>query len=816
MARSTLIHASRSLMRTPLYTATAVLSLAIGIGANVAIFTAGNALLVAPPAGIAEPDRVVDIGRSQGDGVFDTVSYPTFEAVRDTTDVFTGVYAVNLEPEAISIGSRDGAERVYAQLVTAGFFDVLGVTPERGAFFHASEERVGTPLRKVVLSEAFWRRRYAADPAMVGSSLTINGETFVVTGVAARGFRGTTFLAPDVWLPVTATATGLPTTELMTGRRNSWLVMGARLRPNVTLAQARQALDAAAARLAAEYPDAYQGRGLSAFPLSRVPGEIGSFTRIVLAVLMGLVGLVLVVACANLAGLMLARSASRSREIAVRLALGASRRSLVGMLLAESLLLFVVAAAASLMLARWTTALLANTLTTLPFPVALDMNLDWRVMLFTGTLALVASLLTGLAPALQSTRPAIVGDLKGDASAPRRRRLRRAFVAAQMAAGCVLITIAALFMHALSTASRVDTGMAVDSVDIASLDLNLASIPEARWPQAADEIRQRLAAVPGVTAAALGVVVPLEGSGMGRGAIRRRGDREGSIDADWNVISPEYLPVLGIPIVTGRGFTATDRAGSPGVAIVNERFARTAWPGENAIGQRLEVGDFRQGSNEPIDELTVVGIARDSKYRWVGEEPRNFIYVPYAQQAMSGVRVFVRRDAQLTSSDALAAPIRAALRDYNRNLPLVGYASLRSFADLGLLPQRLAASFGGALGLLALLLSAIGIYSVTAQLVASRTREIGVRMALGADPRRVSRLVLGEGLRVTIVGGAVGLLLAFGAGQLVSSLLFGVSPIDPLAFGGTAAALVVVAVAASLKPALRAARLDPVTALRAE
>jgi predicted permease len=346
--------------------------------------------------------------------------------------------------------------------------------------------------------------------------------------------------------------------------------------------------------------------------------------------------------------------------------------------------------------------------------------------------------------------------------------------------------------------------------------MNLANIPEARWPQAADEIRQRFAAVPGVTAAAVGRVVPLEGTGMGLGALRRRGDADTeNIDADWNVISPEFLPTLGIPIVAGRAFTADDRPNAPAVAIVNERFARTVWPNANPIGQVLVNSDGGPSQSAPT-ELTVVGVARDSKYRWVGEEPRLFVYVPYAQRAMPQVRVVVRRDARLASPNALAAPIRAALRDYDRNLPLIDYASLQSFADLGLLPQRLAASLGGALGVLALLLSAIGIYSVTAQLVASRTREIGVRMALGADAGRIGRFVLREGLRVTIIGGVLGLLLAFGAGQLVSSLLFGVSPVDPLAFAGTAAALLLVATFASLRPALRAARLDPVTALRAE
>jgi predicted permease len=810
--------ATRQLRNAPLFTLTAVASLAIGIGANTAVFTVANGLFLAPTAGIRDQSRLVDIGRSDDGRGFDTVSFPTYLDVRDRVDLFEGVYATRFEPAAMSLGGRDGAERIYGELVSASYFDVLGLTPSAGTFFRTREEQLGVPLRKVVLSHAFWTRRFAADPAIVGSTVVLNGDTFDVTGVGPVGFHGTTILMPDVWVPLTAYARAMPNDDVLRGRQNNGFLMAARLKPGVSIAQARDGCGALMRRLTEAYPETYRRRGFVVSAASRIPGLGSEFVLPFLSLLMALVGLVLLVACTNLAGLLLARAAARSREVAVRLALGASRGAVFGMLITESLVLFALGAVAACGVAYGMTRVLLSVIPTLPAQVNLDLPLDWRVLGFTALLTLVTGTLTGAAPAFQSARANLVPDLKAAGSGRRRQRLRHAFIAAQMALCLVLIVLAGLFIRALTTATHIDAGMAVDRIDVASIDLALGGYAAERAPAVAEDIRARLAAVPGVAAVGIARMVPLDGGGLGLGGLRRPGatSADARIDTDWNVISPEFLETVRLPILKGRNFTAADREGAPLAAIVNAHLASAEWPGQDPIGQVLENGDFRPGRERTIQRLTVVGVAQDAKYRWVGEAPRHFIYVPLAQQPMSDLQFFVRRADGLSAEVSLQPAVRKALADFDRDLPLVRMAPLRQFADLGLLPQRLAASLAGAMGGIALLLGAIGIYGVTAFAVASRTREIGLRMALGADAARVTRWVLWQGVRLTAIGGGVGLLVALAVTRLVSSLLFGVSPIDPIAFGTTIATLVGVTLAAGWLPARRASRTDPMQALRAD
>jgi predicted permease len=809
-----LVHTVRGLVRTPFFTITAVLSLAIGIGANTTIFTAANALLFAPTPGVTAPDRLVDIGRTERGSGFDTVSYLTYRDVAALDSVFAGVQATRLEPEAMSLGGANGADRVYAQVVSASFFDVLGVRPAAGSFFRTGEEAVGTPLRKAVLTHALWTRRFNADPSIVGAEILLNGESFVVAGVTAEGFRGTTVIWPDLWIPLTAHARGTPAAESLQGREYSSLMMVARLAPGVSIDQARQAVDALAARLQRDFPEIYEDRGLVVAPASRVPGEIGTMARGFLALLMGLVGLVQLVACTNLAALILARTTTRTKEIALRLALGASRWSIVGLLLTETLVLFAAGGALALLIARWSASVLASLLAEMPFPVAADLSLDGRVLAFVALITIGTGALTGLVPALQSTT-AVAADLKADAMAPRRRRLRHAFVTAQIAASFVLVVLAGLLFTAIGQAARLDSGMTIDGVDVASVSLNLSGAPRERWSAVAEDIAGRLRTLPGVTSVGAARMVPLQGGGMGLGDLRKPGTTgdDASIDADWNAITPGFFPTVGIPIVAGRDFAPADRDGSQQVTIVNQRFAALVWPGQNPIGQVLERGDFRPGREASIQRMTVVGVVRDARYRTIGESPRSAIYAPLAQLPMAETHFFIRRAGD---DGAFHRTVRATLRDYDRNLPLVSIASFRDLADIGLLPQRIAGVMAGVLGAVALLLGGIGIYGVTAFAVATRTREIGLRVALGADPSRIRRLIVGQGLRLTAIGGGLGLLVSLGAAQLIRSLLFGVSPADPVSFGLTGVGLGAVALAASVVPAMRAARLEPVRALRAD
>jgi predicted permease len=812
-------HALRLFARQPLFTLTAVASLAIGIGANATIFSAANALLLAPTSGIRDQQQLVDVGLTRPNSNFDTMSYPNFADLRDRNRTLTAMYAYEIEPKPLSLGNTDGAQRIYGMLVSAGYFDVLGVTPAAGAFFHANQEVIGTPLRQVVLSDKFWRRQFAADPAIVGRDLLINGDPFTVAAVTPPGFQGTTILAPDVWVPLTTYARTLPGENMFRSRENTWLIAGGRLKPGITLAEAREDLGAIMTDLNTQYPDVVRGMQAAVTPSSRVPGEAGDVITPIVGVLSVIVGLVLLLACTNLAGLLLARAAARSREMSVRVALGASRWNLMQQLLAESLILFVAGGAAATLLAIWLTGVLSAMLPTLPFPVSIALAVDWRVLTFTFVLAVVAGLVTGLVPAWQSSRPDLTTTMKADASAPARQRLRNGLVAAQMGLCLLLLVVAGLLLRSLTAAATVDPGFRVEGVGVANIDLGLGNYTEAGAPLVTEQIRTRLQALPGVARVGVAAMVPLDGGGLGLGPLRRKGDTgEDRTFADWNVISPDFLPAIELPIVRGRNFGAEDSPQHPRVAIINERFAEQLWPGQDPIGKQLENGDFRPGKSDTIRTLTVVGVAKNAKYRWIGESPRNFIYVPMSQEPWRRAKFFVAMDHRADAGTDLTPTVRQLLRSIDPDLPLIDFTPISQFAALGMLPQRIAASVAGSLGSLALLLATVGLYGVMAYAVTRRTREIGVRIALGADHRDVLRMVLRQGLRLTAIGSIGGLALAGAAAFGLSSagLLFNVSMFDPIAFGGTVLLMVAVALLATYIPARRAARTDPLTALRAE
>jgi predicted permease len=691
-------YAVRVIARSPVFALTAVLSLAIGIGANTAIFTVANALLLAPTPAVREPGRLVDIGRTMDSRGFDTMSYPTYADVRGGSPIFENMFAIRFDPLPMSLGGDAGAEIANGEQVSSSYFDVLGLVPAAGTFFRTEEEDLARPLRKVVLSYGYWQRRFARDPTVVGRSVVLNGASFTIVGVGPGGFHGTTILSPDLWVPMTAFTRGTPTEATLRSRESVSYVITARLKPGVSVAQADAHVARTMQTLVERYPEPYRGHGLKALPYSRLPGDLGDVVTPFLLALAAIVGLVLLVACTNLAGLLLARATARSREIAVRLALGASRGSLASLLLTESLVLFSAGALASVAVARLLTSFIVAGFGASPVPIELDLGLDWRVAGFCAALALATGVLTGLGPALQSTRTSLQPDLKADLSAPRSQRLRHAFVMGQMAFCLVLVLVAGLFLRSLAKASAVDPGYDVNSLAVASLNLGHAGYPAARLASVAEDVRVRLAALPGVTAAAVAARAPLDGSGLGFGELRPAGTtgRASGIDADWDAVSPEYLPAIGLPLAAGRNFSSADRAGAPRVAIVNEHLARAVWPGQNAVGQILESGDFTPGREQGIERIAVVGVARDAKYRWLGEAPRHFIYVPVAQVQIGQIHVLLRHDRG-TPPD-LQAGVRRALRDYDANLPLVRLQTLSDYASLSLLPQRLAASIAGSLG----------------------------------------------------------------------------------------------------------------------
>jgi predicted permease len=809
-------YAVRLLRRNPLFALTAVLSLAIGIGANTTIFTIANALLFKPPLGVADASRLVDVGRSQDGQGFDNDSYSNYLDIRARNTVFSGMYAYRLGPEPLSLSGKDGAERIYGEMVSTNYFNVLGTPPHIGRLFTSddSEQPGATPL--AVLSHRFWMRRFNSDPAIVGQTLVLNGRPFTVIGVTPEGFHGTTVLTSDLWVPVNMVgelASRLPP-AILTSRESAWLVMGARLKPGVTVGQAQAELANIGRALEQEFPDANRGKGLRVVASSPVPGD-GAPVAAFMAVLMAIVMLVLAIACANVAGVLLARATTRRREIAVRLAIGAGRGQLIRQMLVESTLLFLIGGSGGLVLARLMTGALLSLLPAVPLPIDVTLALDGRAVVFTLTLSLVAAILSGLAPAFHASRAEVAGALKSDTQGgPERIWLRHAFVVSQVALSIVLVVGAGLFARALQRASEIDPGFDPHGVELATLDLSLGGYTADTGRVFARELIRRVRETPGVQAAALSAVMPLGDRGIGLGGLAVPGvePRNGRrfFDVDWNVITPGYFATMKMALLTGRDFSDADREGTPSVVIVNETAARQWWPRQDALGKTLLQETGRPDAPDAVRTLTVVGVARDSKYRNLGEDPRPFVYVPIEQQYMSRT-VIAARSAH---GQRLAGELRALLASMNPNLPIVQALTFDAYAQLGLLPQRIAASVAGSLGLVGVLLAAIGIYGVTAYMVSSRTREIGIRMALGAERASVVRMVLRQGLTLTMIGAAIGLAVAAAASRLLGSLLFGVGATDPLTFIGSTLLFVVVGAAACYVPARRATAIGAMDALR--
>lgn len=800
--------ALRLLRRNPLFALTAALSLAVGIGANTTIFSIANALLFRPPAGVADAHRLVDIGRSQNGEGFDNNSYPNFLDVRARNRIFTDVYAYRMDPQPMSLGGAGGAERIYGGLVSNNYFDTLGVRPTLGRLFSRNDSWAAGAAPHVVLSHRFWLRRFDGDRAIAGRTIDLNGHSFAIVGVAPEAFQGTTLFTPDVWVPMNMVAEAMPRQEgtLLTSRGAVWLLMGARLAPGVTLQQAQTEMAALGRTLERESPRENEGRGLRVVALSPIPGNPAP-VAVFMAGLMVVVALVLAVACANVAGILLARATSRRREIAVRLALGAGRARLVRQMLVESTVLFAGGAILGLAFAQVMTRVLVSLLPALPVPVSLTPSIDARAIAFTAGLSFVAAILSGLAPAFHASKRDVVSAMKGE-SFGERLRLRNAFVVAQVALSIVLVAGGALFVRALQRASEIDPGFDPRGIELASLDFALGGYTEQTGPLFARQLVERVRAIPGVESASLAAQLPLGLGGMGLGTLTLPGGdwkREtDAIRADWNVVEPGYFATMRTTLVRGRDFNDADRTGAPFVAIVNQHMAKRLWPDQDPIGRTLVQNGDRT--------LTVVGVARDGKYRMLGEEPMNFLYVPLQQQYQSQMTIVARS----THGQRLARELRATVTSMNPNLPVIASQTMEEFAAFGLLPQRIAASVSGSLGLVGLLLAAIGIYGVTAYMVTSRTREIGIRIALGAQRGDVVGLVLRQGMKLVLIGVAVGVALAASASRLMQSLLFGVGAMDPVAFVASSVLFLAMGVVACWLPARRATAIEATEALRAE
>ena len=805
--------AVRMLRRSPLFTLTAALSLAIGIGANATIFSVGSAMLLRPMPGINGSDRLMDIGRHRGDDDFDTASYPNYLDLRDRATSFSGIYAHTLEPAPMSLTVDGDAQRIYGSLVTGNYFETLQVRPALGRLLQREDDGVPGSRAVAVLSHDLWERRFGADPQIVGRQVTINGFPFGIVGVAAPGFQGTTVIKGDVWLPMSMLTSAMPSRNdrMFTSRRSTWLFMGGRLRDGVTLEQANAELAAIAAALEREHPETNARMGFRAHPVAVIPG----ITKLVagfIGLLMTIVSLLLLIACVNLAGMLLARGAARGREIAVRLAIGAGQGRIARQLLTETAVLFLIGAVAGLALSQWLTRLLLSVLPQLPVPLFVEISTDWRVLLFTVVMSLLASLVCGLAPALQARRTSLVPSLKGDTlgGQPSKLRLRNVFVVSQVTLSLVLVIGAGLFIRALDHAASTPTGFDQRNVDVVALDLSLARYDEQTGRAFINTLLERTRALPMVESAAVAVDLPLDGGNMGFGSLRvpaaPGAGEDGTIQADWNLVTPGFFQTLDLRLTRGRDFDERDVSGAPPVIILNEAFARAAWADGDAIGRQIESDAFGERA-----QLTVVGVTTDARMRSIGEPARPYVFLPIAQLHRADIRLLAKHDGQTAIGE-----IRSLVRSMNATLPVTETLSLADVTAIGTIPQRIVSAISGTLGIVGLLLAAIGIYGVTSYAVNQRTREIGIRMALGADHRAVMRLVLRQGLVLAGVGVLIGVGLAAAGARLIRSLLYGISGLDPVAFGGAAALFALLAVVASYIPARRALAVDPMVALRNE
>ncbi len=790
-------YGARLLLKNPGFACVAISAMAIGIGGNLTIFGFAEELLVSPPRGVADPARVVRAYTNRFSGTL-YADYVAYEAQNHTFGAFAA-----FRIETVALRTAAAPEQLFALSVSGNYFTTLGIPAAIGRPILAEDDQAGTP-DVVALTDHFWRRRFGANPSAIGQTLIIDGRPRTIVGVTPRGVTGTMApLVPDVWIPVTRTARGGTGSVQMIGR----------LRPGVAIGEAQADLRTLALQSAHARPDTpgrpmitvYQARTLA--PELAVPAAI--FAGFLLAV----VGLVLLIACVNVANLLLARSVARRREIAIRLALGASRVRLVQQLMTESLLLSLLggisAAAMSVAAARPLSA--AASSLPVPFPIALNFVVDWKLLAATVGFSVAATIAFGLVPALQSSKGDVLPALKDGAATAgaARSRLRAALMVSQVALSTLLLVLAGLLVRGVLSARALDRGFIVDGVLTASIDLQSAGYTADSGAVFYNALLDRLDHARGIRAAAIVDVVPLTLSNRVNTMITDGPGGSGGPPMVYkNRISRGHFHTLGIPLLAGRDFDSRDRVGATPVAIVNETLAARFWPGDNPIGKRLRDWNGREPSGPWLE---VVGVARDSKYVTLGEDPKAFMYRPVDQEYVPVAFLLVKSAGG--PMDAVPR-LRAEMEALNPNLPLFGVMTLDAATGISVLPVKIAASLAGGLGLLALALGAIGLYGVMTYLVRQRTREIGIRMALGAQPNGVVRLVTGQGMRWTVIGLMMGLAAAFGVARLIAGFLYGVAPADPVAFAAIVVLLTATAFAACYLPARRASRIDPLEALR--
>jgi putative ABC transport system permease protein len=817
-------HGFRELLHQPGFSAAAVGSLALGIGLTTALFCVVNAVLLRGSP-VRQPDRLVEIYSGFSDFPQLTNSYPDYVSIRERADVFQGVAAHSWVRAILTGGDRP--RLVTGESVSANYFDVLGIAPLLGRGFTPEEERVPLAAPVIVISYGLWQRQFGGRADAIGQTLELSGRAYAIVGVAPRAMRGAVPGIPaDFWVPVSMidlfefsgvswTADNDPGRTRLEQRGSRWLFVKGRLADGRTVEQARSQIEAIFQGLHAEFPVVHKNVRPSVMSAAaiRFHPALDGYIRAGSLVLLTAVGFVLLIACANVANMLLARSTSRGRELAIRSALGAARRRIVSQLLGEGLALAAIGGAIGTLIAYWgSRSVSAFGTDVFPVPVDFDVSVDGTVLAFAILVSLLTAVLFGLAPALSASKVDLVAALKASSAVARsgaRRRIsgRDFLVSGQMAFCVVLLVAGSLLTRALLTARAIDIGY--NPVPLSSLAFNLRMMgyDQPRATALKDRALETIAALPGVVAVSQATRLPLAPDihmeGIKIPGQHSAADQLTPIDSV--SVGPNYFRTVGVPIIAGRDFTPDEIRQGHRVAVINETMARRYWPDGSAIGRRIHLGEL----DDPPHEI--VGIARDHAVRSVGEEPRPYLHLPAGEGL--GIGLVVR-----TTTPAVAAlpMLRQALWKLEPNIVFKEDVSAAEIAAETMAPTRIGAGLMGAFGSLALLLAAVGLYGVIAYSVSLRTREVGIRMAVGADRGRIVRMVLGHGTRLAAVGIALGTVISLATARVLSSLLYGISPFDPAAYAIACGLLFAVACLANLVPALSAARIDPLRALKAE
>ncbi|MGH9386726.1 MAG: ADOP family duplicated permease [Vicinamibacterales bacterium] len=810
-------YAFRSLKAKPGFAAVAILMLALGIGANVTIFSWVNAVLLNPLPGTARSDELVQLSYLYRGDPLTSFSYPDYRDIRDGARLLQGV--AGRDDLAVGVVVDREAERAWTEIVTANFFDVLGVGAVVGRTLTPADDVPGAPA-VAVMSHDYWKRRFNADPQVVGRQVRINAQPFTIVGVADAGFQGgESGLSYDLWVPTGSQSLVMPGGDRLEARGSRWLSLLARLAPGTSIDQARAELDSTIERMRATFAsqNRYIEHRAAVFPLDQSPTGGVSVLRPVLLILMAVAVVVLLIACANLAGLLLARASARQREIAIRLSMGAGRWRIVQQLLVEGVVLAALGTAGALVALQWTMGLLIGFAPPSELPIQLNVSVDARVLWFTALVAVSTVILFALAPATLAT-PAHLATMLRDAGAAGRmfgrHRLRRALVATQVALSIALLVGAGLCLRSLGAATRMTPGFQADGIVVGWLDLFSAGYAADDGRAFYARMLERVRALPGVDSASLSRRIPLGFMGGSSADVTVEGHQSSADDPQSvgvNYVGPDYATTMRMPISSGRDVSVDDVTDRPRVAIVSEAMARLYWVGRDPIGGRFLFG--RSRADQEPQWITVVGVASDIKHRSLNERPQPYVFLPVLQFYASTSVLHVRTAVGL---DTLTLDLQRAMRELDPRVPFYNVSRLSDHTRAATFQQKLAGDLLVVFGALALLLAGIGSYGVLSYLVGLRRREIGIRLAVGATRGDVFRLVAGSGARVIGVGLVVGLLLSVGVGLGLRSLLIGISPSDPLTYAVVLTILGCVASAACVLPARRAATLDPVTTLREE